>query len=242
MRCWRKSIQRNFSRYLDGETDAGETHRMEAHLMDCGWCRARLARLRDGHRFARLIPRVAPAPDGWDALESAIEADLAQSPNEDILSNRSDARRRWLGSMPGFATPLMVIAILLMGALLASNWLSKSGERDERAEATGAFDLDGFHSVTIADIKHNTKPHVVAEGYVSEVRFDHEDGDYTFKLVEDLQQPAPFIVCEIINPIRLEPPSVGSRVRVYGVSRYDGQEGRQWHEVHPVLSIEMLGR
>jgi hypothetical protein len=61
-----------------------------------------------------------------------------------------------------------------------------------------------------------------------------------FKLVEDVSQPQPFIICEIISPINLAPPTVGSRVKVYGVSRYDADEGRQWHEVHPVLNIETV--
>lgn len=104
-----------------------------------------------------------------------------------------------------------------------------------------SFDEKEYHEVSISNISSNTKPHVVAEGYVTEVRID-KDGDLTFRLVEDLQQREPFIVCEIIEPIRLEAPSVGSRVRVYGVSRYDDQEDHRWHEVHPVLNIETVPR
>ena len=69
---------------------------------------------------------------------------------------------------------------------------------------------------------------------------DEEDGDLMFKLVEDVSQPQPFIICEIINPINFAPPTVGSRVKVYGVSRYDADEGRHWHEVHPVLALEKV--
>jgi hypothetical protein len=94
--------------------------------------------------------------------------------------------------------------------------------------------------VSIAGIEHNTEPHVVAEGYVSEVRIDNEDGDLTFKIVDDIRQAQPFIVCEIINPKKLAPPPVGSRVRVYGVSRYDNQQNHNWYEVHPVLNIEVV--
>jgi len=91
-------------------------------------------------------------------------------------------------------------------------------------------------------MEHTTKPHVVTEGYVSEVRINDEDGDLMFKLVDDLQRMDQFVVCEIIDPIRLEPPKVGSRVRVYGVSRYDNQENHNWYEVHPVLNIEEVHR
>ena len=89
-------------------------------------------------------------------------------------------------------------------------------------------------------MERTTKPHVMAEGYVSEVRIDDEDGDLRFKLVDSLQQSGPFIICEIIDPIKLAPPTVGCRVRVYGVSRYDSQADHMWYEVHPVLNIEVV--
>lgn len=241
MRCWRTGIQRNFSRYLDGELNSGEINRIEAHLMDCGWCRARLARLRDGHRFAQMAPRVRPRSEGWLALEATLDRDHTQAATDEIMRPQLQAWQRWFISRPRLAMPLMVIMLSILGGLILSAWLFWPVQREEFAGPIGVLDIDDFHAVTIADIEHNTKPHVVAEGYVSEVRID-EDGDLMFRLVDDLQQPAPFIVCEIINPIRLEAPPVGSRVRVYGVSRYDGQEGRQWHEVHPVLSIEMVRR
>ena len=37
-------------------------------------------------------------------------------------------------------------------------------------------------------------------------------------------------------------PAEGSRVRVYGVARFDAQAGRGWHEVNPVLDIAVLKR
>lgn len=102
--------------------------------------------------------------------------------------------------------------------------------------------MDGneFHEVSIAAIDDRSEPHVVVEGYVAEVRFNSEENDLSFKLVENLKQTGPFIVCEIIGPIKLSLPPVGSRVRVYGVSRYDGQPDHRWYEVHPVTKIEMV--
>ena len=111
-------------------------------------------------------------------------------------------------------------------------------ERGERVAATIA--KDEFHEVSIAGIARNTEPHVVIEGYVTEVRIDREENVVRFKLVESRQSAKPFIACEIMDPLKLPSPAVGSRVRVYGVSRYDGQSGRQWYEVHPVLKIESL--
>jgi hypothetical protein len=125
--------------------------------------------------------------------------------------------------------------------LVASNRHEPGDERTGKLIAE-ALDLREFHTVNIADIERNIKPHVVAEGYVSEVRVNDEDGDLSFKLVDELGRPGPFIICEIIDPIRLAPPSVGSRVRVYGVSRYDAQADHNWYEVHPVLNIELVHR
>ena len=102
------------------------------------------------------------------------------------------------------------------------------------------MDWREFHPVSIRDIENNTRPHVVAEGYVSEMLIDDEDGDLRFKLVDSLGEQERFIVCEIIEPIRLAPPTIGSRVRVYGVSRYDGKQDHNWYEVHPVLNIEVV--
>ena len=100
------------------------------------------------------------------------------------------------------------------------------------------FESDEYRSVAIHEMPSNIEPHVVTEGYISEVRFDHEDGDLLFKLVEDLERPSPFVICEIIPPSNLDAPTVGKRVRVYGVSRYDAKEDHQWYEVHPVMAIE----
>ncbi len=177
MKCWRIDLRRSFSLYVTGELEASAVKRVEDHLLDCGSCRTRLARLRNGHRFAQEMPRFTPQLDPWTAIEAAIDA---RQPNS--------------------------------------------------------------KSVNIADIEQNRKPHVMTEGYVSEVHVNDEDGDLSFKLVDELGQPGPFIICEIIDPIKLAPPSVGSRVRVYGVSRYDGQADHNWYEVHPVLNIEVVRR
>ena len=130
--------------------------------------------------------------------------------------------------------------VALIGAVFVV--ASKRAVEQERAGSmiAEAIDHKEFHAVNIADIERNREPHVVAEGYVSEIRVNDEDGDLSFKLVNELGHPGPFIVCEIIDPIHLDAPSVGSRVRVYGVSRYDAQTDHNWYEVHPVLNIEVV--
>jgi hypothetical protein len=236
MKCWRIDLQRKYSLYLNGELDASAVKRVEDHLLDCGSCRVRVAHLRNGHRLAQEMPRFTPERDPWSAIEAAIGA---QQPLGSEAA-RSGPRWRELVLKPGFA--LAVIGVVALTAAV----LVTSGRRPRLEERSGliadALDLTEFHAVNIADIEQNQKPHVMAEGYVSEVRVNDEDGDLSFKLVDKLGHPGPFLICEIIDPIKLAPPSVGSRVRVYGVSRYDGQTDHNWYEVHPVLNIEVVRR
>ena len=243
MICWQFDIRRNFSRYLNGELDKRAVERIENHLLDCLQCRARLARIRAGHLFAQHLPRLKPGRDPWVAIEAAIDSGNIPVPVAGRVSRlafwRDLSFNHNLSFYRKLAAGVALIALLTAGLVLALG-RSESGALGW-PELGESFDEKEYHEVSIANISSNTKPHVVAEGYVSEVRID-KDGDLTFRLVEDLQQREPFIVCEIIEPIRLEAPSVGSRVRVYGVSRYDDQENHRWHEVHPVLNIETVPR
>ena len=83
MKCWRIDLRRDFSRYLDKELSPRDIKRIEDHLLDCGECRTRMARMQTGHRFARQMPRVMPERDPWLAIEAAIEREqnsASQSP------------------------------------------------------------------------------------------------------------------------------------------------------------------
>lgn len=237
MKCLRIDLRRKYSLYLNGELETNVVKRIEDHLMDCGSCRVRVAHLRNGHRLAQEIPRFSPERDPWTAIEAAIGAQRP-TPAE---AARNDARWRALILKPGFAFAVIGVVALSAAVLVTSSRRGRSEERSGTLIAD-ALDLTEFHAVNIADIEQNQKPHVMAEGYVSEVRVNDEDGDLSFKLVDKLGHPGPFLICEIIDPIKLTPPSVGSRVRVYGVSRYDGQTDHNWYEVHPVLNIEVVRR
>jgi anti-sigma factor RsiW len=237
MKCWRIDLRRSFSLYVTGELDASVVKRVEDHLLDCGSCRTRLARLRNGHRLAQEMPRFTPNRDPWTAIEAAIDA---QHPIP-MPNARGAASWRKVVLKPGFALAVIGVAALIAAVLVMSGRRAPGEERAGSLIAE-ALDPSEFHTVNIADIEQNQKPHVMAEGYVSEVRVNDEDGDLSFKLVDDLGRPGPFIICEIIDPIKLAPPSVGSRVRVYGISRYDGQADHNWYEVHPVLNIEVVRR
>lgn len=237
MRCLRFDLWKKYTPYADGELDEKSVRRVEEHLLDCNDCRLRLARLRDGQRFARYLPRETPQSDGWGAIAAALDADENPGPVQPAPAKAAFAWRRLLSS-PLLASVILVIAFLALGFSLF--FYRQKSEASQAFYTDRPFDAKNFRPVAISDIHNNTKTHVVAEGYVAEVHRDEEDGDLMFKLVEDVSQPQPFIICEIISPINLAPPAVGSRVKVYGVSRYDADEGRQWHEVHPVLNIETV--
>jgi hypothetical protein len=234
MRCWRVKLRRNFSLYLNGELSSSAIKRIEDHLLDCVSCRSLFAQLRSGHRLAQHIPQFAPERDPWASIEEAIEAGRARAPE-----TREATKWRGLLVKPAFALAVIGVAALIAALLIASNKLALG---QEQAGSLVALDLSEFHTVNIADIERNIQPHVVAEGFVSEINRNDEDGDLSFKLVDEMGRPGPFLVCEIIDPIHLAPPSIGSRVRVYGVSRYDGQADHNWYEVHPVLNIEVMRR
>jgi hypothetical protein len=235
MRCLRFDLWRNFTRYLDNELNAAKVSQIEDHLLDCNGCRARLARLRDGQRFATQLERRKPLGDHWEALAAALN-------NAPLLPEVTNARfTNWhsLRLSPWMAVGALGLMVIVLSAVLVTQ--NREPREIIATQISGEMDLDEFHPVSISDIENNKRPHIVAEGYVSEINLsDEEDGDLKFKLVEDIERPSKFIVCEIISPIKIDPPIVGSRVRVYGVSRYDAGIGREWYEVHPVLNIEAV--
>jgi len=230
--------RRELTRYVTDGLTPERVRRMEDHLLDCGDCRDAVARLRGGQRFAAHLPRVTPRRDVWDAIEAAIDReDVQPAPS---LPARRAVRWRAVLLNPRFALTAAAVMILSSAIFVAARFHAAAEQGPAGLKTLEAVDWDEFHPVNISDIERNTKPHVVAEGYVSEVRVNDEDGDLSFKLVDRLGEQDRFIVCEIIDPIRLKPPAVGSRVRVYGVSRYDGEHDHNWYEVHPVLNIEVV--
>jgi hypothetical protein len=225
MRCLRIDIQRNLVRYLHGELSLQAVGRLEDHLLDCGACRTQVERLRRGDHFAHLLPGFTPAYDPWSEIETAIKGPPAPG---------MTPRVRRISIRPVLACTSIILSLALGGLIvLASHHFN-------RDSIGGPIDLGEFHPVKISDIDRTSMPHVMAEGYVSEVRANDEDGDLCFRLVDDLRQSGPFVVCEIIDSIKIQAPIVGSRVRVYGVSRFDNKEDHRWYEVHPVLNIEVL--
>lgn len=227
MICWRIDLRVHRARYADGELAAAESARFEAHLLDCGPCRSSVVRLKHGRAHARLLERRQPSTDGWAAIAAALDTGLRPAP-------RSRSRLR----LPAVSRTALAAAAV---TALAVNVLAIVWSSGRMAEGPpGEVDPGRFRTVRIEEMSENTEPHVVAEGVVSEVRVDSNDGDLKFRIVESLHAPEPFVVCEVIGPTRINPPRVGSRVRVFGVSRFDAKEAHRWHEIHPVLKVELL--
>jgi Putative zinc-finger len=237
IKCWRTLWRRDLTRYVTGDLTPERVRRIEDHLLDCGDCRHMVVHLRGGGRLASRLPRLAPQRDVWEAIEAAIDQEDARAAGH-APTSKGSARWRDLLLNPRLALTAIALALVLSAVFVALPRRATPGP--EGLTSLEAIDRDEFHPVRVSDIDRNTKPHVVAEGYVSEVGYNDEDGDLSFRLVDSLNNRERFIVCEIIDPIKLAPPTVGSRVRVYGVSRFDGARDHNWYEVHPVLNIEVV--
>jgi hypothetical protein len=236
-------VRRHLMVYVDHELDASCVKRVEDHLSDCGLCRTRLVQLRAGRRFALQLPDFESGNEGWHALETALD-----KLDTEGAGNRSDPRpqRSWgvprVLARPALAATAVSVTFLIIGLFAIYVRLFPATHSKPTHSSGWAVDTRDFHAVTIDDIGRSTDPHVVAEGFVSDVHVDEDEGDLTFRLVDDMRNAQPFIVCEIISPINLAAPAVGSYVRVYGVSRYDSKADHQWYEVHPVLDIQAVKR
>jgi len=238
-RCLRIDFQRLLTRYLDDSIPSQNLKRFETHLLKCEVCRLQLAHVQTGDRLAQQAPFFAPSRDPWAAIELAIAAPTHQFRNR---GQKNRSARRWSIAR---ATRLLtlVMAFAVAGGVLISLAKRDFPTRSGRVQlVTPSIDQGEFQKTTISAFEKNNAPHVVVEGYVSEVRFNSEEDDLSFKLVERLDQQAPFVICEIVKPMNLELPKVGSRVRVYGVSRFDAQPDHHWHEIHPVMRIEVLSK
>jgi len=230
---------RRLLRYMDGTLDAHHVRIVENHLLGCGRCRERLLSLKSGQRLASLLPRQLPHEDSWPAIEAALQR---RDPHE---SSKMPAKKKPSRVYrPGFrsAVTLLLGAALMVGLQHVAGVVWRATPRQPVPVEQEQIDASNFHPVSIDDIRLSDEPHVVAEGYVSDLGVDSDDGDLTFKLVDRLDRPGPFVICEILDSSRLSPPKIGSRVKVYGVSRYDSKADHGWYELHPVMDIEPASR
>ena len=220
MKCYRLDLRRKYSSYIHGLLPVSTAKKVEMHLAACAVCNGLVERMRAVERLISELPSVSPAPNLWPGIEAALPLD---SP---------------LSYVPLWKKVAIVAVFGLVSGILGAVTYGKLSGRS--LNISSSVRLEEFSRVPIKRISSNMEPHIVTEGYVSEVRINGEDGDRMFKLVDDLHRPGPFVICELIDPLNLPAPPLGSRVRVYGVSRYDNQINHEWHELHPVLNIEIL--
>jgi hypothetical protein len=242
MNCWRFYLRRKFVPYLEGALPPPEAKRVDTHLQTCEKCRTMFVRLRAGHQLARQLRPLIPDADRRPPAFETMMADA-----DELARGRSRlawAWETWLDALttPRMAMSLAVLVLVLAALLVVSNRRILFGERNGVSAKLTALDFSRFRSLSIPEFPSNTTPHIATEGYVRDVRVDSEEKTLHFKLAEIPQGPGPFVVCEIMSPNGMAVPREGSRVRVYGVARFDAQTGRQWQEVNPVLNIAVLKR
>jgi hypothetical protein len=239
-RCFR--LRRKLVPYLDGEIPPRAAARLERHLAGCRGCGDLLARLRAGHEAGRELGRVGPeagpGPRGFDELWAEVGSKLG-APH---LAVRSEWKTlRGLTASPALRT-FVALALAGVVVLLISdrNLLRRGGDRSAAALTSDEF--NGFRPVRIAEFPSQGRSRVSTEGFVRDVYFDEQEKTLHIKLVERPQKSEPFVICEIPSPDGMALPREGSRIRVYGMSRYDPQPGRGWNEVNPVLTLAVLKR
>lgn len=221
MSCWRMDLQNKMAAYIHGSLSSDSAKEIATHLVGCETCRIRLSQIKEGDRILRHLPAVKPSSDSWDVIESMIARNTKTSLSRSPFSMKA-------------LIPYAAMIVAVLTALIL--WRTAP----ELYERNTAFDRTDFRPISLSQFSESVEPHVATEGYVSQISVDDEDGDLMFKLVDDLHRPNHFVVCEIVAPLKLSAPPPGSRIRVYGVSRYDGKAEHQWFEVHPVLNIEPI--
>ena len=101
------AVEKHSIAYLDGSIDPRRRHEMEAHLAECGACRARVAEFRELWRVLEEVPVVRPSL-GFDA---SVRARIAQ-----------EISRRNLWSWLVAPSPRLAVGVTAL--LIFSVWLS----------------------------------------------------------------------------------------------------------------------
>ncbi|MBV8516533.1 MAG: zf-HC2 domain-containing protein [Acidobacteria bacterium] len=217
MPCLRFDLHRLFPLYLDGAAPSRTTARIERHLLDCSACRARLVRMRDAKSLLGELPPLA-AP--------AFERVMARAPR---------GERRFSFAVPSVLRHLAADALIatVLFAIFTLFYTHAASARNRQ------FDFSSFRALAVGQIAATDDPHVIVQGVVSQTSGDTDEGSHRFRLT-DPHNPNAFVVCEILDGDPMTPPKPGSRVRVWGVSRYDPSPDHRWFEIHPVLRVEVL--
>ena len=210
-------LRRRILPHLQGELGPHAAAGLDRHLARCGRCAARLSRLRAGHEAGRSFGRLGPAA-------------AARLPSFEETRTAWQARRSpFVVLTAGLAAVAGLVAIVVV---TGRNTALREGQA-----STGSFT-----QMSIRDFGSRDRSRVVTEGYVQNVYYDEQEQSLHIKLAESPLGQGPFVICEVRDARDLTIPVAGSRIRVYGTARYDGQPGRGWNEVNPVLEIAVLNR
>jgi hypothetical protein len=228
--------------YLERGLTPRRADRLEKHLASCPGCRELLAGLCAGHLSARKFGRLARDVDQSPPEFEKIWPGIASRLNKDEGPVRT--RRNIFGHL---AAPLPVrVLIALIAAegvlILVANRIIPERADSGAVRSWSVRQISDFTPLRIAEFSAAVKSPVVTEGIVRDVYFDKQEKTLHIKLVDVLRKSEPFVICEIRRPGGIDVPSEGSRVRVYGVPRYDSQPGRGWNEVNPVIAIDVVKR
>jgi hypothetical protein len=216
MSCLRFDLHRQLPLYLDGAASPRTVERIESHLLDCSSCRARLLRMREAKALLSELPRLE-APVWGPASAGRVPA-----------TPQPRAGRGAFRFLRHFAADALVASALFAAFTLLYTHTASARIRP--------FDFSSFRKVRVNDVAATSDPHVIVEGVVSELRGDFKEGSHRFRLSDGDS----FVVCEILDGDPLKAPKSGSRVRVWGVSRYDAGPDHRWFEIHPVLRVEVV--
>lgn len=104
-----------------------------------------------------------------------------------------------------------------------------------------------YHPVDIqaltAEGSQPRRTHVEVSGFLTMAKKEG-DGDWHLRIcdsprVEGMDRKH-CIVAEIIPAMPCRLPRIGNHVRIRGISRFDGENGHGWSEIHPIESLEII--
>jgi hypothetical protein len=235
-------LRRKFVPYLEGRVPRRTAARLEKHMVGCRGCAELLGRVRAGHEagreFGQIGPGTARGPQAFGELWAALGPKL---------DPRAQPARAGWGILHRLATSAALRTFVTL-ALAGSVILVMSGRIGPRrgdgrtAVSPDSGEYRDFTAVRIAEFPSQSRSRIFTEGFVRDVYFDEQEKTLHIKLVERPQKSEPFVICEIPRSDGIALPKEGSRIRVYGMARFDAQPGRGWHEVNPVLTMAVLKR
>ncbi len=117
------------SGYLDGDLPATERAGVEAHLDECGACRATLEELRTVVAAAGALEDRPPDRDLWPGIAQRIATEWTGAAVVERAGRRRRRARRFTFSLPQLAAAGVALMLLSGGAV----WFALSGDRRDAA-------------------------------------------------------------------------------------------------------------